>query len=194
MILGILNRMMRGIVHDPSPELLELRRKMDHDKTDEVWEGVLHMVPFPTLEHCRFEGRLERALRPIVEPMGFETFRHGLALYDPQTTDYSNYRGPDVIVVDPKYVSMRGVEGRAELVVEVLSPNDESRDKLADYARWGVQEAWLLDPATRAIEVFTLRDGIVRQVDAVAPRFGIELRVVDGPKLQLTWSGGSVEI
>lgn len=55
-------------------------------------------------------------------------------------------------------VSERGYEG-AEVVIEVLSPNDESRDKFPFFATKDVREVWLVEPKTRAIELYELRKG-----------------------------------
>ncbi len=49
------------------------------------------------------------------------------------------------------------IEGPADLVVEVLSPDSVVRDrgvKRRDYAAAGVQEYWLLDPEAERIEVY----------------------------------------
>ena len=174
---------------DPPAALLEERRRLGADRWDEVWEGVLHMVPPPTFFHQHLATRLATALTPVAEARGWWV-SHETGLFDPERGE-SDYRQPDVVVVDPAHVSERGVEGRAELVVEVLSPKDESRAKLPFYARHAVQEIWLIDPKTRAIEIYTLRgdtffavaperDGRVR-----SPLFGIELATIDGPKLQV---------
>jgi len=47
-------------------------------------------------------------------------------------------------------------------VCEILSPATASKDrelKMPVYARYGVAHAWLVDPATRVLEAYTLRDG-----------------------------------
>lgn len=47
-------------------------------------------------------------------------------------------------------------------ICEILSPATRSKDreiKMPLYARYGVTHAWLLDPETRVIEVYELRDG-----------------------------------
>jgi Uma2 family endonuclease len=41
----------RAVWLDPWPHILEERRKKDLDRWDEVWEGVLHMVPPPAFDH-----------------------------------------------------------------------------------------------------------------------------------------------
>ena len=50
----------------------------------------------------------------------------------------------------------------ADLVVEVVSPDDPDRDlveKRADYAEGGIPEYWIADPRDETITVLTLKDG-----------------------------------
>jgi len=82
----------------------------------------------------------------------------------------------------------------------VLSPNDESRDKFDFYAERGVGEIWIVDPQMREVEVYVLRGHkyFVSLPDANrrvhAPALDLQLTVVAGPKLRLTWVGGSAEL
>ncbi len=51
------------------------------------------------------------------------------------------------------------VRGAPDLMVEILSPATEVRDrglKLKAYARYEVSEYWIVDPAPRAVEVYRL--------------------------------------
>ena len=48
---------------DVPESLLDERRRLGLDVFDEVWEGVLHMVPPPSGEHQRLE--LELGLRVV---------------------------------------------------------------------------------------------------------------------------------
>ena len=180
---------------------LERRRRLGLDRRDEVWDGVYHVVPSASSPHQLIEVDLVLALHPIVSPLGFKVVCD-LDILDPKQGD-ENYRQPDVSVVAPSDMIHRGINGHAELVIEILSPNDESRKKAEFYAACGIPELWLIDPATREVEVYALRrrryvraradgHGIVK-----APRFTLELQTVttaDGPKLQIRWSGGSAEI
>jgi Uma2 family endonuclease len=48
------------------------------------------------------------------------------------------------------------------LTGEILSSSTESKDreiKMPTYARYGVAHAWLLDPRTRTLEAYALRQG-----------------------------------
>jgi Uma2 family endonuclease len=158
------------------------------DRRDEVWEGVLHVSPQPTSPHQLFATRLVRVLFDIARRRGFEA---ACELGHYRLNVERDYRVPDLAIVAPAHLSERGIEGRAELVVELLSPNDESREKLPFYARVGTQEAWLIDPRTYALEVFDLRAGTIVPVAArddgaiVSPSLGLVLAVVAGPCLEI---------
>ncbi len=58
----------------------------------------------------------------------------------------------------------RGIEGVPDLLIEVLSPSNRGHDlltKRALYARAGVGEYWIVDPANQTVEILTLdRDAL----------------------------------
>ena len=62
----------------------------------------------------------------------------------------------------PKAVERQTIRfecGPRDLVVEILSPSTEERDrgiKSQLYCRYGVQEYWLVDPEERTVEVLAL--------------------------------------
>ena len=180
---------MRAVMLEVPEHWLEERRRLGHDKRDEVWDGVLHMVPPPSVPHQRLGATLLRILTPIIE-------RHRLEiLYEAGVFGAGdrNYRQPDLVIVDPQYISDRGIEQRAEAVIEILSPNDESRDKLPFYAACGIPEVWLIDPKTRAFEILSLTDQY-STAGAESAVLGIRFSVGAGPTLRLEWSDGSSEI
>ena len=69
---------------------------------------------------------------------------------------------PDIVFVREgrrHLLSDRGVEGPPDLVVEIVSPSTEARDrgvKLHRYRLFGVAEYWIVDPDERTIEVWDL--------------------------------------
>ncbi len=179
-------------------EWLEDRRRRGVDTRDEVWDGVLHVPPEPTADHQRVELKLARVLAPLAEARGLEAFIQ-LSVLDPRD-HHRNYRIPDVMIVDPKHVIRRGTEGPVALAIEILSPDDETRAKLPFYAERGVQELWIVEPDTRAVEVYLLRGGAYATIVADragilrAPALDLELSTLPGPKLRVSWTGGSAEI
>ena len=69
---------------------------------------------------------------------------------------------PDILFISTErqhILTEANVQGAPDLVVEVLSPSTEGRDKGYKrelYARHGVGEYWLVDPDARSIEVLRL--------------------------------------
>lgn len=72
-----------------------------------------------------------------------------------------------------------------ELVVEVVSPGAENvrRDRIAKrqlYAKYGVEEYWVIDPQTRAVEVYRLRDQILDLIAMHTDKQTIETPLLPG--------------
>jgi len=71
---------------------------------------------------------------------------------------------PDVMVVCRRdIIKANGIYGAPDLIVEVLSPSTIRYDrgyKMKTYAKNGVKELWLVDPESRAIEVYLLDNGV----------------------------------
>jgi len=140
---------MRGLV----PEgVLEERRRLGLDRKDEMWDGVLHMVPPASSVQGLFGNDLSGTLRRPAKDRGLWHMNEP-GIFDPDVPGMSSYRVPDLGYARPEDVSDRGIEGRAVLVVEVLSPGDESQAKLRFYRQVGVEELLFVDPRTRAFEV-----------------------------------------
>lgn len=163
---------------------LDERRRLGLDVRDELWEGVLHVVPPPAWQHSIVQGHLYVALFAIARRRGLDGACEGGVF-----AAEKNWRVPDIIFVrDVDAAAVRRPE-TAELVVEILSPDDESRDKLPFYAKVGVREVWLVEPGTRAVEILTLVTDRYEPVQFVegrarSPLLDIELRIADG-KLEL---------
>jgi Uma2 family endonuclease len=175
---------------DVPESLLDERRRLGLDVFDEVWEGVLHMVPPPSGEHQILESEMIAVLLGVAK-------RHGLVASVETglfADDDDDYRLPDLIISRPAQRTHRGVDGTAELVVELRSPHDETDEKLPWYAARGVAEILIVDPPTRAIELYR---GEAGEPVAVVPdagggvtlaTLGVRLSTVvttDGPRLRI---------
>lgn len=163
--------------------MLEERRRLGLDRRDEVWDGELHMAPSPTTDHQAVAKRLLFALEPIVRHRKLESL-YEINVRDP-ARGWDDFRVPDLVVYDPRHRTRVAIDGRAEVVIEVLSPNDESRLKFDFYARREVQEVWIVDPDVLEVEVYTLRGDRYERVMPVngvlrAPSLGIDLLLGDG--------------
>jgi hypothetical protein len=150
------------VLGSPPPELealLERRRRAGADRLDEVWEGVRHMVPGPSLEHAHVSQQLAELLGPLAREAGLmptmSEFNLGESEHD--------FRVPDGGLHRP---GAAGVwHATAAAVVEILSPDDESRQKLPFYAAHDVDEVLLVDPDTRTVTWLALQDGEYQPVE-----------------------------
>lgn len=184
---------MRAVIAEMPEHWAEERKRTGADKRDEVWDGVLHVPPEPTMYHQLLESRLVEVLGPLARQRGLECASQA-SVMDPER-GWKNYRKPDLAVFSRDHMTKRAIEGCAEIVVEILSPNDESRDKFSFYAARRVGEVWLIDPETREIEIFVLRgNAYFATLGRRSPRLDLEFTIVDGPKLRIDWDGGAAEI
>lgn len=144
------------VLGTPPPELealMERRRRAGVNRLDEVWEGVHHMVPGPSFEHARISQQLAVLLDGPARAAGLlatiSEFNLGRSERD--------FRVPDGGLHRP------GAAGvwltTAALVVEILSPDDETWEKLPFYAAHHVDEILIVDPNDRTIAWLALRDG-----------------------------------
>ena len=148
---------METAITELSASALAERRRLGLDLFDEVWDGVLHVQPAPHLEHSRVAGDLYGLLLPIARAAGLDcAFAFGI--YRPNLPGHRDYRVPDLSLFHPEHGTDRGIEGRAELVIEIASPGDESYAKVPFYAGVGVQELLIIDRDTKAITRWS-RDG-----------------------------------
>ena len=181
---------MRAVMLEVPPHLLEERRRLGVDRWDEVWEGELHMVPPPAERHQSLGSELLIALHPLVRELGLKiAYEIGLFAAD------DDYRVPDLGVYRPDQASARGLEGTAELVVELVSPGDESRAKLPWYAARGVREVVLIDRDALAVEVYrTVNDVPVLDEHGRSAVLGCSFERLDDEHLRVVTPGGAVDV
>jgi Uma2 family endonuclease len=134
---------------DVPESLLDERRRLGLDVFDEMWNGVLHMVPPPSGEHQRLELELGAVLLAAAKRRGLvASTETGLFAAD------HDYRVADIVVAHAANCSERGVDDTAALVVELRSSGDESDEKLPWYVARGVAEILVVDPPTRRFELY----------------------------------------
>ena len=132
-------------------QLIERRRALGLDLFDELWEGDYHMVPAPHPHHAYLDQQMAVLLDPLARTAG-------LIVTGPfNLGDKDDFRVPD-----------RGIHQgmpsttwlpTATMVIEIVSPDDETYEKLPFYARHHVQEVLIVDGSSRTVAVLALRDG-----------------------------------
>ena len=144
------------VLGTPPPELealIERRRQAGVDRLDEVWQGVRHMVPGPSIEHADISQQLAVLLDGPARAAGLRPTMSEFNLGESE----HDFRVPDGGLHRP---GASGVwQATAAAVVEILSPGDESRQKLPFYADHDVDEVLLVDPAERTVTWLALHDG-----------------------------------
>ncbi len=142
-------RHVRTLLPDPPPAeieaFLERRRRAGADRHDEVWEGVLHVSPEPSAAHADVLNQLavlltplarERGLAPVISPFNLGESEH-------------DYRAPDGGLLWERSAAVWNPT--AAMVIEVLSPGDETWEKLPFYAAHDVDEVLIVDPQKRSV-------------------------------------------
>ena len=141
----------------------DLCRMPDDGQRYELIGGELYVAPAPMRPH----QRLVSYLQIIAGNYALER-RLGEMYVSPVDVRLSDHD-----VVEPDLIFLRhdrlhlynrrgDIQGAPDLVVEVISPSSEKTDpgaKMTLYARSGIPEYWLVNPATKQFQGFVLREG-----------------------------------
>lgn len=154
---------MATLVTDP---LLERQLKAERaaigaDRYDEVWEGTYLMNPLPNDEHQEVVAGLTSVFQDVIGWPKLGMVRPGVNISDRVDDWTSNYRVPDVAVfLNGCQAENHGAFwlGGPDFAVEVVSPDDRSRDKLDFYGQVGVRELLIVDRGPWQLELFRLID------------------------------------
>jgi Uma2 family endonuclease len=122
-------------------------------------EGDLVMAPSPSSFHQDILLNLGIIFREYLRtnPIG----KVYLAPLDTYLSDINVYQ-PDLLFVRKENLSIieeHGIEGAPDLAIEILSKTTAKYDlgiKRSIYARTGVEELWIIDPAKRTLALYRL--------------------------------------
>jgi Uma2 family endonuclease len=136
----------------------DLLQLPDDGKQREIIDGELFVTPSPVNYHQKILLDLTMAFGRFLEdhPLGELRF----APLDVILSEH-NVLEPDLLQVlnEHKDILQDWVRGAPDLVIEILSPTTEARDrgiKLKAYARFGIREYWIVDPIAQVVEVYRL--------------------------------------
>ncbi len=133
---------------------------LETNRLIEFSQGTIEVLPMPSQTHQFIVYYLHHLLLMFITE-----HKLGRVLGAPFRIKLwsGKYREPDVAVMLKANDSLRQEqfwEG-ADLVIEVVSPDDPSRDfivKRQEYAQTGIPEYWIVDSRTERIVVLTLQD------------------------------------
>ena len=194
------------LVLDPyvQRDLIRRRRRLGHDKQDEVWDGVYLIMPSPDDEHQAIRGRLSAILLVEASLPDGSLVRMGVNITDRPDAWKTNYRCPDVVVFSPRTRAVNHSDfwhGGADFTVEIRSRGDMSRKKLPFYGRVGTRELLIIDRRPWALELYRLDGEAMRSVGKVTEQGGeltsevVPLRFAlrpaeDRPRIVVTHASG----
>lgn len=117
------------------------------------------MVPAPSGEHAEISQQLAELLGPLARAAGLVAaiaeFNLGKDDHDFRVPDGGLHRGRPTGVWQPT----------AALVIEIVSPGDESWEKLPFYAAHDVDEVLIVDPQERSVSWLALDDREYRPLE-----------------------------
>lgn len=141
-------------------EVREQRKRLGHDKYDEVWDGVVVVPALPNNEHQRIVQRLSTPFSAVIDWDGGDQVLPGANVSDREKDWKENYRCPDLVVYlagNPATDEGTHWHGGPDLAVEIVSPEDDPREKLDFYAKVGTKEVLIVDRHPWALELYQLR-------------------------------------
>jgi Uma2 family endonuclease len=131
------------------------------DRRFELIDGELILALSPVTQHQRISRNLVEILIGFVRTQSL-----GELFYAPMDVVLSEYDvfQSDILFISRNRIHIIGennIQGAPDLVIEILSPSTESRDrgiKLEQYLRYGVREYWIIDPQDKTLEVLRASD------------------------------------
>ena len=118
--------------------------------------GELIMSPSPAPYHQIILGNLYDLLKAVAKKNSDIVLFAPMDLY----VDRKNVFQPDLIYIfekNKRIVTNRGIEGTPDLLVEIISPSNTFTDRYTKkkvYQEIGVKEYWIVDPASRTLEIY----------------------------------------
>ena len=146
----------------PRVSYADLERTPEDGRRYELYDGEVFVVPAPLLRHQIVQLRTAEMLDR------YAVARGGVAAGAPIDIVFSDHDvlQPDVVYFSPDRAHVlsldRVIREAPDLCVEVLSPSTAATDrgrKMQMFARYGVREYWIVDPAGESIEVYELGSG-----------------------------------
>jgi len=143
----------------------DLQRLPEDGRQYELYDGEVRVVPSATFRHQLVLTEL------FAQLLAFRRASGGLLAVAPLDVifDQFNVLQPDLLYLTEARRHLVDLDKRIEvspdLAIEILSPRTSKHDrtrKAATYARFGVAEHWIIDPAEETIEVFVLESGAYR--------------------------------
>ena len=153
------------------------------DERYELIGGDLIMVPGPNMPHQSNQSKLGSRMASYAETRKLGTIFFSdtdVVLSDADVVK------PDLLFISKErehIITYANIQGAPDLVVEILSPSTARRDwqdKREIYARYGVREYWIADPANKILWRLAPKDGTLEIENTYYEGDTIESLALDG--------------
>lgn len=160
---------MAVLVLDPYVEerLRAQRDEWDIARFDEVWDGVYTIMPSRDDEHQELISELVPVLMEVVDRSRLGRAYCGMYVSDRGEDWEQDYRNPDVAIFLPNSAAVNcGTHwrGAADLLMEIVTPGERTREKIPFYSRLGVVELLIVDREPWTLELYRHQDGQLTKV------------------------------
>ena len=158
------------------------------DKRYEIIDGEVRMVPSPVPYYQDISWRLELTISTFVEKNGLGKIYHAPLDVVFSETDVVQ---PDIMFISKERLNIiteKNVQGAPDLIVEIISPTSEYRDRVIKrklYSKYEVKEYWLVDLEKKEIEVMGLGESGLETVKIYQKTDILESLVLKGIKIKL---------
>ena len=160
----------------------------------ELIDGEAVMMSLPSTVHQKISGELFRQLANFLEGKKCEVFSapFGVRLFEKDGDSPENVDTmvePDISVIcDRDKLDRHGCKGAPDLIVEILSPSTQRRDRLIKlelYQRAGVREYWLVGPEEQTVQVLLFTNGLLVPHELYKKGDVAKVNVLEGCFLEL---------
>lgn len=160
----------------------------------ELIDGEAVMMSPPSTVHQKISGELFRQLANFLEGKKCEVFSapFGVRLFEKDGDSPENVDTmvePDISVIcDRDKLDRHGCKGAPDLIVEILSPSTQRRDRLIKlelYQRAGVREYWLVSPEEQTVQVLLFTNGLLLPYELYKKGDIAKVNVLEGCFLEL---------
>ena len=124
----------------------------------EIINGEVYMMARPSVNHWRISHRIIDIFDNYLKGKRCEAFGE----IDVHLSEDDNFIPDAMIVCNPDIIEEDGIYGVPDLVVEILSPSTVKNDKInkfLKYEKYGVKEYWIVDPKSKSVDVYLLKEG-----------------------------------
>lgn len=181
----------------PKEKFYTLADALTWDEQDriELIQGSPVMMAPPSRAHQKISMALATQLSSYLAGKKCEVYAAPFAVRlfeekDDRPENVDTLVEPDISVIcDPSKLDDIGCKGAPDLIMEILSPSTNRHDKLTKfnlYQQAGVREYWIVDPASKSVQIFVLEDGRYAAKDFGSAEETVRVNVLENCDIDLT--------